>query len=224
MDTFLNDRHVIVTGASGGIGQSIARAFANESARVTIHYRNNLDAAEALQTSLGDQTHCVAADLTNEQEVEQLFEQAEQAFGPVDLFVANAGQWPSPDEPVAEMTLDRWRQTVDANLTTSFLCMKHFLRHARERNIENPAAIMIGSTAGVFGEAGHSDYAAAKAAIIYGLLPSLKNEFCRVVPNGRINVVNPGWTMTPMTKKIQREPSRTNSGKTDDCSQKICNP
>jgi 3-oxoacyl-[acyl-carrier protein] reductase len=59
---------------------------------------------------------------------------------------------------------------------------------------------MIASTAGVFGEAGHADYAAAKSAIAYGLLFSLKNEVVRVAPRARVNVIAPGWTYSPMTR------------------------
>ena len=60
--------------------------------------------------------------------------------------------------------------------------------------------MLVGSTAGVFGEAGHADYAAAKSAILVGLLLSLKNEIVRVAPHGRVNAVAPGWTESPMTR------------------------
>jgi 3-oxoacyl-[acyl-carrier protein] reductase len=62
--------------------------------------------------------------------------------------------------------------------------------------------VFVGSTAGVFGEAGHADYAAAKSAITGGLLLSLKNEIVRIAPRGRVNAVAPGWTETPMTRGL----------------------
>ena len=65
---------------------------------------------------------------------------------------------------------------------------------------------MIGSTAGLFGEAGHADYAAAKSAIVHGLLLSLKNEIVRIAPLGRVNVVCPGWTESPMTRTTLTDP------------------
>ena len=68
--------------------------------------------------------------------------------------------------------------------------------------------MLIGSTAGLIGEAGHADYAAAKAGVIYGLARSLKNEICRVAPRGRVNVVCPGWTFTPMTKRFATDPAK----------------
>src|SRR5437763_1955861 len=62
--------------------------------------------------------------------------------------------------------------------------------------------------AGIFGEAGHADYAAAKAGLIYGLARSLKNEICRLAPRGRVNVVAPGWTLTPLTTTFSSDPER----------------
>src|SRR5207237_1635066 len=74
-----------------------------------------------------------------------------------------------------------------------------FFRGIVRHKLHDPAVVLIGSTAGVFGEAGHADYAAAKAGLIYGLARSLKNEICRVAPRGRVNVVAPGWTLTPLS-------------------------
>ena len=75
-----------------------------------------------------------------------------------------------------------------------------------ERNGQG-SLVLIGSTAGIFGEAGHSDYAAAKSAIVRGLLLSLKNEIVRVAPQGRVNAVCPGWTVSPMTRSTLEDPS-----------------
>jgi 3-oxoacyl-[acyl-carrier protein] reductase len=67
--------------------------------------------------------------------------------------------------------------------------------------------VLVGSTAGVFGEAGHADYAAAKSAMIGGLLLSLKNEVVRVAPAARVNALCPGWTLSPMTRSTLEDPS-----------------
>jgi 3-oxoacyl-[acyl-carrier protein] reductase len=75
-----------------------------------------------------------------------------------------------------------------------------FLREV-ERNGQG-SLVLVGSTAGVFGEAGHTDYAAAKSAILGGLLLSLKNEIVRIAPLGRVNAVAPGWTESPMTRGL----------------------
>jgi 3-oxoacyl-[acyl-carrier protein] reductase len=97
------------------------------------------------------------------------------------------------------MTLDRWRATIDANLTATFLTARAFLRHVEQT--KQGSLVLTASTAGVFGEAGHADYAAAKAAIAHGLALSLKNEVVDTAPLARVNVVAPGWTVSPMTKR-----------------------
>ena len=138
------------------------------------------------------------ADLTDEHEVDRLFAAARSALGRIDVCAAVAGVWPSQDVPVWELPLERWEQTVRQNLTSSFLTARGFLREV-ERN-GHGSLVLIGSTAGLVGEAGHADYAAAKSAVLGGLLLSLKNEVVRVAPRARVNAVAPGWTETPMTR------------------------
>jgi 3-oxoacyl-[acyl-carrier protein] reductase len=94
------------------------------------------------------------------------------------------------------MTLKRWEETLAVNLTSVFLCVREFFRGVERHKLADPAAVLVGSTAAEFGEAGHADYAAAKAGLTYGLARSLKNEICRLAPRGRVNVVCPGWTRT----------------------------
>ncbi len=113
---------------------------------------------------------------------------------------AIAGVWPSGDVPVWNLPLERWEETLRANLTATFLVARGFLREV-ERN-GHGSLVLVGSTAGIFGEAGHADYAAAKSAIIGGLLLSLKNEIVRIAPGGRVNAVAPGWTESPMTRGL----------------------
>jgi 3-oxoacyl-[acyl-carrier protein] reductase len=208
MDTELRNRVVIVTGASGGIGQEVARAFVAEGAKVIAHYGRNAEQARALVHELGPKCVAFGADLTRENEVERLFAEAESAFGPVEVLVANAGYWPPDDCPIERMSLAQWNQTIAVDLTSVFLCMREFFRGIAKHGIVDPAAILIGSTAAIFGEAGHADYAAAKAGLTYGLTRTLKNEICRLAPRGRVNVVCPGWTFTPMTKRFAADPPR----------------
>jgi 3-oxoacyl-[acyl-carrier protein] reductase len=86
--------------------------------------------------------------------------------------------------------------------------MRAFFRGIAAHHLADPAGVLIGSTAGIFGEAGHADYAAAKAGLTYGLARSLKNEICRLAPRGRVNVVCPGWTVTPMARRFAADPAR----------------
>ncbi len=196
MDLGLRDKAVLVTGASGGIGAAIARALAAEGARVAAHYHANRAAAEALAAEIGGVA--LGADLRDEEAADALVPAAVAELGRLDGCVANAGVWPAEDVPVARMGLDRWRATLDANLTATFLTARAYLRHVDATG--DGALVLIASTAGLVGEAGHADYAAAKAAIAHGLALSLKNEVVRTAPSARVNVVAPGWTVSPMTE------------------------
>jgi 3-oxoacyl-[acyl-carrier protein] reductase len=195
MDLGLHGAGVLVTGGAGGIGTATVRAFAAEGAHVAVHYHSRREAAEALAHEVGGVA--VPADLRSESEADGLVPAAVAALGRLDVCVANAGVWPKDDSTVRELSLERWRQTMDANLTATFLTARGYLRHVAD--VGHGSLVLVASTAGVFGEAGHADYAAAKGAIATGLLLSLKNEIVRVAPAGRVNVVAPGWTVSPMT-------------------------
>jgi 3-oxoacyl-[acyl-carrier protein] reductase len=198
MDTKLANKVVLVTGASGGIGGDLVRAFVREQARVVAHFSEHPERARALSHELGAICVPFGADLTLEAEVERLFAEIEVGLGPVEILIASAGRWPDADVPLHRMSLKRWNDTLAVNLTSVFLCMREFLRGVARHRLEDPAAVLVGSTAGLFGESGYADYAAAKAGLIHGLAKTLKNEICQVAPRGRVNVVCPGWTATPM--------------------------
>jgi 3-oxoacyl-[acyl-carrier protein] reductase len=202
MDTELTGKGVLVTGAGGGIGSQVARAFAAEGAKVALHYRSSQERAERFADEVGGVA--LQADLTIEDEADALVPAAVDALGRLDVLVANAGAWPPPDEPVWELSLARWRATIAANLDSVFLSCRGFLRHVASTGTGN--IVIVSSTAGLFGEAGHSDYAAAKGALASGFLRSLKNEITRIAPMGRVNVVCPGWTKTDMTRDVLDDP------------------
>ncbi len=206
MDLALKDRVVLITGASGGIGSATARAFAAEGARTVLHGHSNRPGVEALAAELGDRALPVIADLTDEAAVTAMFERAIEHQGQVDCLIANAGVYTSADVPVHEMSLHQWQRTLDVNQTGTFLCARAFFRHLAEQRPDRASMVLVGSTAAVFGEEGHADYAAAKAAVTHGLTRTLKNEIVRLVPRGRVNCVCPGWVKTAMAQDTASDP------------------
>jgi len=199
IETGLQGKGVLVTGASGGIGAACVRAFGAEGARVVVHYHRGEKRARALAEELGGAV-VAQADLTDEADVERLFDETRSALGEIDVCVEVQGVWPREDVPVWELPLDRWEETLRTNLTATFLVARAYLREVER--LGRGSLVLIGSTAGLFGEAGHADYAAAKSAVLGGLLLSLKNEITRVAPLGRVNAVAPGWTESPMTRGL----------------------
>jgi 3-oxoacyl-[acyl-carrier protein] reductase len=202
MKTDLAGKVVVITGASGAIGSAIAIQFAAEGAKLVLHYRRNRANAEALQRKLKpEDSIIVRADLTKELEVKRLFAQILKRFGRADTLVANAGSWETRDVPIHAMSLRQWQHTLDNVLTSAFLSLREFFQIVARQKRGN--AVLIASTAGVFGEAGHVDYAAAKSAMAFGLTRSLKNEIARLAPptgnycGGRVNCICPGWTVVP---------------------------
>jgi 3-oxoacyl-[acyl-carrier protein] reductase len=204
VETGLAGKRVLVTGASGGIGAACARAFASEGCRVGLHYHQGLERAESVAADC-DGSVLLQADLRREDEADRLFAEAREALGGLDICAAVAGVWPEEDVPLWELSLDRWQETLAANLTSTFLTARGFLREVAAAG--HGSLVLVGSTAGIYGEAGHADYASAKSAIVRGLLLSLKNEIVRVAPRGRVNAVCPGWTVSPMTRSTLDDPS-----------------
>jgi 3-oxoacyl-[acyl-carrier protein] reductase len=205
----LAGKAVLVTGASGAIGAAIARAFAGEGARVAAHYLTGQDRADRLVAELGGRHVALCADLTDERQVDALFAEATRQLGALHVLVANAGGWAGEYRDVWEMDATRWRATLEQDLTSVFLCCRAFLQAVRQQGFGS--IVIIGSHAGIFGEAGDSDYAAAKAALNYGLCTSLKTEIARAAPTGRVNVVAPGWTVTPAVTHFVTNPSAVQS-------------
>jgi 3-oxoacyl-[acyl-carrier protein] reductase len=200
MLTDLNDKVVLITGASGGIGQATARAFGEEGSRLALHYHTGEAAASRLRDSIGDGALALGADLRDESAADAMFERAIEHFGRIDAIVVNAGTWASDHTPVHEMSLEQWREIIETDLTSAFLTCRAFLRHLKQVPREAASIVMVGSTAAMIGEAGNAEYAAAKAGMVYGLTLSLKNEIIHIAPRGRVNAVCPGWVDTPAAR------------------------
>src|SRR5262249_7402557 len=149
-----------------------ARKFALEGAKIALHYRRGRSQIDALHRELNQSDSLIVqADLIKEAQVKRMFAQAIKRFERVDTLIANAGSWVTADVPIHRMSLRQWQQTLDGVLTTMFLTVREFFRLVAKQKQGN--AVLISSTAGVFGEAGHADYSSGKAAIAYGLTGSL---------------------------------------------------
>ena len=193
METGLAGKGVLVTGGSGGIGAACVRAFRAEGARVVAHYHRGRDRAEAVGADA-----IVGGDLRDEAEVERVFAEAREALGRIDVCaaVAGCGRRKTSRCGSSHSSAGRRRSARTSPPRSS----RRAPSCGRCERTGHGSLVLVGSTAGVVGEAGHADYATAKGALLTGLLLSLKNEIVRVAPLGRVNAVAPGWTESPMTR------------------------
>ena len=197
METGLKNSVVLVTGGAGGIGETICRAFASEGSKVIVHYHESSKNAEKIASEIGGIS--VKADLTDPDQALSLIDTIIHKYGKLDVCIANAGYYPPEPLSLWDIDNERWNKTISCNLGVAVNTARGFLREASKTG--TGSLVFIGSTAGIYGESGHSDYAAAKGAITSGLLMSLKNDVSKL-GNVRINAVAPGWTLTP--KKVEQ--------------------
>jgi len=198
----LNGKVAIVTGASKGIGAEIARAMGAAGAAVAVNYVVGEAEAQAVTeriSAAGGRAIALRADVSNEDQVEAMFEQAVARFGTLDIVVANAGL--QRDAPFAEMTLAQWNTVIGVNLTGQFLCaraaVREFLRRGRRPEVSRALGkiICMSSVHEVIPWAGHANYAASKGGVMM-LMKTIAQE---LAPQGvRVNGLAPGATRTPI--------------------------
>jgi 3-oxoacyl-[acyl-carrier protein] reductase len=190
----LDGRTALVTGGSRGIGRAVAILLARAGADVAIGYRSRAGEADAVAgavRALGRRAILIGGDLGDPAAADRMAADVGQAFGRLDIFVANAGVWPAEAVPAGRLPLPRWRATMAANLDALF----YSTRAALGVMGAGGKVVLVSSTAGQRGEAGHADYAATKGAII-ALTKSLAIEYA---PDILVNCVAPGWVDTEMS-------------------------
>jgi 3-oxoacyl-[acyl-carrier protein] reductase len=193
----LTGKKALVTGASGGIGASIARALHAQGATVALS-GTRLGPLEELAAALGERSLVVPGNLADAAATEQLVKDAEAALGQIDILVNNAGL--TRDQLVMRMKDEDWQAVIDVNLTASFRLSRGVLRGMMKRRWGR--IIGITSIVGVTGNAGQANYAASKAGMI-GMSKALAAE---VASRGiTVNCVAPGFITTAMTDALNGE-------------------
>ena len=190
----LSGKTALVTGASGGIGGAIARAFHAQGATVALAGTRET-ALSTLAAELGSRAHILLADLSQPEEAERLVKDAEAALGQIDILVNNAGI--TRDGLAMRMRDEDWQTVLDVNLTAGFRLIRAVLRGMLRRR--HGRIISIASLVGIAGNPGQANYAASKAAMI-GMSKSIAAE---VATRGiTVNCVAPGFIATAMIDKL----------------------
>src|SRR5271166_653268 len=187
----LEGKVALITGGSRGIGAATVRLFVSARAKVVFNYLHAVSEAEKLVSESGAAIcHAVQADLTG--------------TATAEVLVVNHGIWPSTDAPIDEMTDEQWSTTVAVNLDSAFALVKHAVAQMK-RQQRGGHIVMVSSTAGQRGEAGHCDYAATKGALI-SMVKGLSTELAPF--EIRVNCVAPGWVDTDMSADAIRDAQR----------------
>jgi 3-oxoacyl-[acyl-carrier protein] reductase len=187
-------RSVLVTGGNRGIGLAIARRFVTAGDRVTVTYRGE-------EPPAGENVLAVRCDVTDGEQVDQAFKEAEAAHGEVSVLVANAGF--TQDRLLLRMTEDDFTSVVDTNLTGAFRVARRAVRGMLRAG--HGRIVLISSTAALHGAPGQTNYAAAKAGLV-GFARALTQELgARDIT---CNVVAPGLTETDMSRTLTPEQRR----------------
>ena len=201
----LDGFRALVTGASSGIGKAMAQHFAAAGAAVLVNYHSHAEPAEELVREIESQGgRAVAAkgDVSSPDDCKALFDTITEAFGGVDILVANAGV--QADALIADMTLEQWQKVIGVNLTGQFLCARQAVLRFRAQGLDtarSPALGKIVFTSSVHEEipwAGHVNYAASKGGLKL-LMESLAQE---LAPEKiRVNSIAPGAIKTAINEE-----------------------
>jgi 2-deoxy-D-gluconate 3-dehydrogenase len=197
----LRGQRALVTGASSGIGEGIARALGAAGAAVVVNYAGNAAGATRVVADLqaaGADALAIRADVAREADVEAMFAQVLGAWGRLDILINNAGT--NIRKPIHEYTLGEWHRVLDTNLTSAFLCSH--AAYPLFKQVGAGKVINIGSMMSIFGASFAPAYAASKGGIVQ-LTKSMASAWA--ADNIQVNAVLPGWIETDLTAGAKRE-------------------
>ena len=202
----------LVTGSSSGIGSAVALALAKEGANVVINYANDEAGANKIVDSINNDdvagsAIAVKADVSKEDQVQEMFKKGIERFGTIDILVNNAGL--QKDAAIQDMTLAQWQTVIDINLTGQFLCAREAVREFLKRGPRPEISVALGkiicmsSVHEVIPWGGHVNYAASKGGVMM-LMKSMAQELG--TQKIRINSIAPGAIKTPINKSAWETP------------------
>jgi 2-deoxy-D-gluconate 3-dehydrogenase len=196
----LKGKVAIVTGGNGGIGLGMARGLASAGARVVVAARNKEKSSAAVRElqALGAGALGIRVDVTEEKSVNAMVSETVEQCGRLDILVNNAGI--NIRKPAQDLSLEEWRQVMDTNLTSAFLCSRSAYPHMKRAG--GGKIINVGSMLSIFGAAFAPAYGASKGGIVQ-LTKSLATAWAR--DDIQVNAVLPGWVDTDLTRQARKE-------------------
>jgi 2-deoxy-D-gluconate 3-dehydrogenase len=202
----LKGRVAVVTGGNGGIGLGMARGMAEAGAAIAVAGRNvkKSEAAAAELAKLGVKTAVLEVDVANEASCRKMIDDTVKRLGRLDILVNNAGI--NIRKPPHELALAEWKQVIDVNLTSAFICSH--AAYPRMKEAGGGKIINIGSMLSIFGASFAPAYGASKGGVVQ-LTKALAVAWAK--DNIQVNAVLPGWIDTDLTKKAREEVSGLNA-------------
>lgn len=206
----LAGQKALVTGASSGIGKAVALGLGQAGADVVVNYASDENSAQEVVKSLealGVRAIAFKADVANEAEVQAMYKAMFEAFGTIDILVANAGL--QRDAAFDAMTLEQWNKVISVNLTGQFLCAREAVREFKRRGVRPEVSVAAGkiicmsSVHQIIPWGGHANYAASKGGVNM-LMQSMAQELAPL--HIRVNSIAPGAIRTPINRAAWETP------------------
>jgi len=206
----LKGQKALVTGANSGIGKAVAIGLGQAGADVVVNWvrgeEQALATVEEIRNS-GSQAYAHKADVSDEKQVQDMFQKMSGEFGTIDILINNAGL--QKDAPFDEMTLDAWNLVINVNLTGQFLCAREAVREFKRRGVVKEIScsagkiICVSSVHEIIPWAGHVNYAASKGGVML-MMKSIAQEVARY--RIRVNSIAPGAIRTPINTAAWKTP------------------